>query len=412
MLETNGKFLSKIKNIYLAKPEKVIGRSAALIEEHRKNFYPAYINLFSSPGRIEVTGNHTDHNNGCVLAAAVTVDTLAAVSKNDTGIITVKSKGYPDVVVNAADVTMHPEEKGTSDALVRGVLKGFKDRGYAIGGFDATTESDVFKGAGMSSSASFEVLVSEILNDYYNGGNITPVEKAVVSQYAENVYFGKPSGLMDQSAIALGGVSFIDFKDTKNPVVKKQKWSFQDVSVAVINCGGDHCDLTPNYAAIKSDMESAAKYFGADKLRFVDEKKFYNSLGEMKKTLSGRAILRAMHFFEENKRVFDLVKALKAGDEGKVFDIINASGQSSSEKLKNLYPEGAAEMPIPLALAVVKGTEGVVAARVHGGGFAGTILTFVKNEQIAAFKKKMSALYGAENVYIVGIRPTGTEKIL
>lgn len=404
-------FAERAEKLYNRPPEMAVGRAEKLILEHKywcdKNF-----NLFSSPGRIEVSGNHTDHNNGMVIAAAVTVDTLAVVSKNDDNIIIIKSRGYEDVEVNLADIKKREEEKGTSAALVKGVIKGFLDRGYAVGGFYATTVSDVFKGAGMSSSASFEVLVSEILNDYYNGGVISAVEKAIISQYAENEYFGKPSGLMDQSAIALGGVSFIDFKDPKNPLVKKLDWNFPGVSAVVINCGGDHSDLTKDYADIRSDMESVAGFFNEKILRFVDENEFYNSLNLIKEKIGGRAIMRAMHYFEENRRVKEIAAAAEKGDKQRVFALIRESGLSSALKLKNLYPEGDAMQNIPLALSIAENREGVIACRVHGGGFAGTILTFVEDEYLENFVSYMSGLYGKENVFAVGVRQSGAVKIL
>jgi len=345
------------------------------------------------------------------VAAAVTVDSLAAVTKTNDNIITVKSKGYEDVSVDVTDLEIKPEEKGRSHSLVRGVVKGFRDRGYAVGGFTATTTSDVFKGAGMSSSASFEVLISQILNEFYNHCLIRPVERAIISQYAENVYFGKPSGLMDQSAIALGGISFIDFKDEKFPVVKKLDFKFDGVSAVVINCGGDHSDLTKCYAEIKSDMEAVARFFGEKKLRSVDEKAFYSSFKQLYEATGGRAVLRAKHFFDEDARVLALVKAVKRADEAGFMKIINASGRSSSEYLKNLYPEGDGKMPVPFGLAAVE-KMGVLASRVHGGGFAGTILVFVKTADLKNFVNKANKIFGKENVYAVGIRKEGAAKIL
>ena len=310
----NKKFLAAAEEIYACDVEKSAERVESLVAEHIKSVEGETL-IFSSPGRIEVCGNHTDHNNGKVLAAAVSVDLLAAVTPLKERKIVVKSMGYPVVEVDIDDLEPKKEEEGTSYALVRGVCRALKDRGYALGGFYATTVSDVFKGAGMSSSASFEVFVAEVENALYNGGVISAVEKAIVSQYAENVFFGKPSGLMDQSAIALGGVSYIDFIDPAAPEVEKLNWEFNDTTVFVVNCGGDHCELTPQYAAIRAEMEEVAALFGQEKLRFVDAGEFYTSIPAIKDKVSGRALLRAMHYFEENDRVEALREAIREGDE-------------------------------------------------------------------------------------------------
>ncbi|MBQ4072330.1 MAG: galactokinase [Clostridia bacterium] len=406
----NNKFVKTATALYGGNVEKAAERYEALAKAHKENVDGEII-FYSASGRIEVIGNHTDHNNGKVLCAAVSVDLLACVTPLAEQKIIVKSLGYPVVEVDIRDLDIHEEEKGGSFALVRGVCKAFKDRGYNIGGFYATTVSDVFKGAGMSSSASFEVLVSAILDNLYNGDSISAVEKAIISQYAENVYFGKPSGLMDQSAIALGGVSYIDFKDPANPQVEKLDWDFDDSTVFVVNCGGDHCNLTPQYAAIREEMEAIAKEFGEEKLRFVNEDEFYMSIPELKNKFSGRAILRAMHYFEENERVEVLREAIRNGDEELAYDVISASGISSYQKLQNCYAEGDPSEPIPLALALCGALEGVLAYRVHGGGFAGTILAFVDNEYADDFNEFMAHTFGDANVYRLKIRNEGGTRL-
>lgn len=406
----NKKFIKTASALYGGNVEKAAERYSQLVNAHRENIDGEII-FYSASGRIEVCGNHTDHNNGKVLCAAVSVDLLACVTPLDEQKIVVKSLGYPVVEVDISDLSIHEEEKGGSFALVRGVCKAFKDRGYNIGGFYATTVSDVFKGAGMSSSASFEVLVSAILDNLYNGDSISAVEKAIISQYAENVYFGKPSGLMDQSAIALGGVSFIDFKDPSAPVVEKLDWNFDDTTVFVVNCGGDHCNLTPQYAAIREEMEAIAKEFGEEKLRFVNEDEFYMSIPSLKDKFSGRAILRAMHYYEENERVELLREAIRSGDEELAYDIISASGISSYQKLQNCYAEGDPSEPIPLALALCGALEGVMAYRVHGGGFAGTILAFVENDSADDFHDFMAHTFGDSNVYRLKIRNEGGTRL-
>lgn len=406
---SSAKFREAAEKLYAAPFDAVKARYDALIAEHCKEA-DGEVMMFSSPGRIEVIGNHTDHNNGKVLAAAVSVDLLAAVTPME-GKIIINSLGYPLVAVDLDDDQVNSAEYGRSEALVKGVIRGFRDHGYNVGGFIATTVSDVFKGAGMSSSASFEVMVTEVLNVLYNEGKIGPVERAIISQYAENVYFGKPSGLMDQSAIALGGIDYIDFKDTKNPVVEKLDWNFDDVTVAVINCGGDHCDLTPNYAAIRTEMEEIAKYFGKETLRFVDEADFYAKMPQLKEKFSGRAILRAFHFFEENRRVDGIRESIREGVKDKTMSYITASGQSSYRQLQNCYPEGDPAEPIPLALALIARRRGVLAYRVHGGGFAGTVLTMVDKAEKDSFYQYMATLYGAENVHLLKIRVAGACKV-
>lgn len=412
VLLSNEKFLEAARKMYACSPEQSAARLADLAARHAERFGIEGARVFSSPGRIEVCGNHTDHNNGKVTAAAVSVDTLAVVTPLTERKVKICSLGYPYVEVDVDDLKIDPNEEGTSAALIRGVLKGMQERGYAVGGFAATMTSNVCKGAGMSSSASYEVLIAEIVNVLYNGGKAGAVEKAQIAQFAENVYFGKPSGLMDQSAIALGGISYIDFRDTKNPEVRKLDWNFDDVSVVVINCGGDHCDLTPQYAAIRTEMEMIAAHFGKEKLRFVEKADFYAAIPALIGKYKGRAILRAMHFFEENDRVDALVDAIDRGDEATALSLITASGKSSLEKLQNLYAEGDSSEPIPLALAIASEFDGVKAYRVHGGGFAGTILTFVAREKEKAFCDYMAKLYGAESVFPVRIREAGGTEIL
>ncbi|MFI3228551.1 MAG: galactokinase family protein [Bacillota bacterium] len=403
-------FLKTVQEIYTASPQEVAERYATLINIHTESYKGAY-DMFSSPGRIELCGNHTDHNGGSVVAAAVSVDTIAVVTKIAENKIIIKSVGYPIVEVDITDHKHYSAEEGTSHALVRGVIDAFLARGYNVGGFIATTTSDVFKGAGMSSSASFEVLVTAILNYYYNDDKIDAVERAIISQYAENVYFGKPSGLMDQASISIGGVSYMNFKDNNAPIVKKLDWQFANCTAVVINCGGDHCDLTPEYASIKHEMQAIANHFGAEKLGYIAEEVFYSALAELKEKFSGRAIMRAMHFYSENERVHNFADGVIANDIDKVMGIVTESGDSSYQKLQNCYVSGDDAQPIPLGLALVAEEDGVLARRVHGGGFAGTILTFVDNAYLANFVENMAKYYGKQNVFAVKIRANGSYKI-
>ncbi len=369
--------------------------------------------VFSSPGRIEVCGNHTDHNNGKVLCASISVDTLAIVTPKESSTITVASLGYPPVVIDINDLTINKKEFGRSEALVRGVCAYFKGHGLKIGGFYATTTSDVFKGAGVSSSACFEVLVAEILNVLYNDGKVDALTKAYAAHQAEFVYFGKPCGLLDQSAIAIGGVSRIDFKNNKYPVVEGMDWKFDDdVDIVLINCGGDHCGLTDQYAAIRTEMEDIAKVYGKKSLRFCDSDTFYKDIPMLQKKVSGRAILRGIHFFEENERVDIAASAVKADNILRFLEMINESGNSSYKLLQNCYPEGDKTMRIPLALALsfgICGNDGGI--RVHGGGFAGTMIAYVPQKYTNKLVKCLSEVFGSNNVFEITIRNSGTKML-
>ncbi len=367
--------------------------------------------FYSSPGRIELCGNHTDHNNGKVLCASINVDTIACVTRRDDGYIIIESLGYPPVKVDISDLEKKADEEGDSAALVRGVCKYYVDNGYAIGGFAASTVSGVFKGAGVSSSASFELLVAEILNVEFNGGAIDKMTKAKASFYAENVYFGKPSGLLDQSAIALGGVSYIDFKSTTEPAVESIEWKFSGVDIVITNTGGDHCDLTHCYADIRKEMEQVADCLGGKTLRDIDESSFYSALPILQDKVSGRALLRAIHYFDENKRVDEGANAIKDGDLDEFAQVIASSGVSSYTMLQNCYAEEDKVQRIPLGIGLSKKCKGVKAVRVHGGGFAGTILALVDSAHTNDYVNKMSIIFGKQNVFAVNIRGDGACKV-
>lgn len=387
-------------------------RFSAIYNAHTAKYKNVDISFFSSPGRIEVVGNHTDHNNGKVLCASICVDTLAAVSRNTEGKITVNSVGYSPFTMKLSELDAVERERGTSRALVKGVVAYFKEHGWRIGGFDLTATSDVYKGAGVSSSASFELLIATILNTLYNGNALSAIQLAQASQYSENAYFGKPCGLMDQSAIALGGISYIDFEDTASPVVKSIPWHLGDrTSIVLVNTGGDHSDLTADYAAIRTEMESIAAYFGQRTLRFVNEGDFYKALGTLQKEHSGRAILRAIHFFKENGVVEATAAAVMNNDLNAFLKGVKDSGDSSYKFLQNCYSTGDLSQRIPLALAIAGSFDGIQAVRVHGGGFAGTVLCFVRPERASAFIEEMSAVFGSDNVFKTGIRNTGATQL-
>lgn len=364
-----------------------------------KNGYMA-----SSSGRVEIIGNHTDHNGGPALACAISLDTLAVFLPEDNGIITVKSEGYPDVVVDVNDDKQY--EIGTSDALVKGICKAYIERGYKVGGFTACTTSNVSGGAGVSSSASFELLICEILNFLYNDDKITAKEKALISKYAENVYFGKPCGLLDQSAIAFGGVTLLDFKNKGDVEAERINDTLSEYTLVLIETGGDHKNLTGEYAAITEEMAEIAAFFGKERLIEVPEDDFYAKLPEFKNKTDGRAIMRAIHFYDEVNRVNAAAEALKVGDYAKFLECVQKSGFSSQVLLQNCYVPGDKNQPIPTALAISgKYLNGGV-NRVHGGGFAGTILNILRNKDADNFIAKVSAVY--DKVVPLKVRSVGT----
>ena len=384
-------------------------RYTQLVKAHEDFFHAADAPLYmiSAPGRTEIIGNHTDHNNGRVLAAAVNLDCLACVSPRDDMNVRIFSAGYPAIELSLADLSIHPEEEGTSAALVRGVAKGMADRGFQLGGFDAAVTSDVIGGSGLSSSAAYEVMICAVIDALYNSFTVDSTTRAQISQYAENAYFGKPSGLMDQMACSTGGLVTIDFK--AEPQVTPLSYSFQDAgySLIVVNTGGSHDNLTAEYASVRSEMQAVAEMMGAKVLRQVRPEQLWARIPELREKLGERAVLRAFHFIDENKRVKDMVQAIKNNDLHCMFEQINASGQSSWMLLQNIYPAGK-DQPLSLALAmagvILRGTG---AWRVHGGGFAGTTLNFVPNGQVDEFVRRMEAVFGAHSCYVLDVRPEG-----
>lgn len=378
---------------------------------HEKETGKAPEAFYTSPGRIEIVGNHTDHNAGKVLCASISLDTLGAVSKRDDGIIVVKSKGYPPLKVSVDDVEFRMSEFGSSSALIRGIVDYYRRAGKEVGGFNAYTVSNVPKGSGVSSSSAFELLIAEILNVIYNDGKIDAVFKAKASQYAESVFFGKPCGLMDQSAIALGGVNMIDFRSFENPIIEGAEWKL-DLDIYVIATGGDHCDLTDDYAAIPAEMKSVAEALGGKLLRDVQPEKFYAEKESLKGKVSERAILRAEHYYEENRRVEQAFEAVKNRDEKAFLDAVNESGLSSKYKLQNLHSPKSEGREIENALDKAGEIDGVVAKRVHGGGFAGTILLFVKKDSSKCVNEQLNAVFGKKNVFKLNVRPVGATKFL
>ena len=399
-----------LAGLYGAAAEDGARRLGAVARTFEATFGRAPADLFSSPGRIEIVGNHTDHNAGKVLAAAVNVDTVAAVSPREDGVIEVKSEDYPPMLVELSDVSFKASELGTSAALIKGVADFYMRAGVRVGGFSACMTSTVPRGSGMSSSSSFELMIAEILNVYYNSGSLDPVFKARASQYAENVYFGKPSGLMDQTAISVGGVNMIDFRDFERPEFENAKWSFDDLDIFVAVTGGDHSDLTDDYAAIPAEMKAVAEAMGGKLLRDIDPAAFYAAEDGLRSSLSPRALLRAEHFFEENVRVEQAAAAIASGDERAFLDAVNASGVSSAVKLQNLR-SSRGDRALEDALDFAGTLDGVAAKRVHGGGFAGTILLFVRKASSCAVKDALIRRFGADNVFELSVRSSGATRV-
>lgn len=373
------------------------------------------VSLFSAPGRSEVCGNHTDHNHGRVLAAGISLDAIAVASPNDTGVVSIKSKGYPMDVISCDELEVDEKNFGRSSELIRGILSRFKQLGYNIGGFDATTASKVLSGSGLSSSAAFEVLVCTILNHLYNDGKIDPVVIAQISQYAENVYFGKPCGLLDQMACSVGGFVTIDFNDPSKPIIKKVDFDFASCghSLCIVDTKGDHSDLTDEYAAVRAEMEAVAAFFGKKVLRELDKQTVIENAADIRAAVSDRAVLRAIHFFNDDERVVKEVEALENGDFEQFKKLTIESGRSSYMYNQNVYACSAPlSQPLSLALAVSEELlKGKGAWRVHGGGFAGTIQAFVPNEMLDEYKNTMNSIFGDDACYVLSIRPMGGAKL-
>ena len=366
---------------------------------------------FSAPGRTEIGGNHTDHQRGCVLAAAVNLDTVAAVRPNDTGIIQILSEGYPLCRVDVAELTPKTEEINTTPALVRGVAARFSQLGCQVGGFDAYCKSTVLPGSGLSSSAAFEVLMGTIINHLFFAGKVSQAEVAQIGQYAENVFFGKPCGLMDQTASAVGNLVTIDFYDKENPVIRKVDFDFSACghALCIIDTRASHADLTDEYAAIPNEIRSVSAYFGKEVLSQIHEEEFYAHIPALRKACGDRAVLRAVHFYQDNARVGKQVAALESGDFAGFLELVKESGRSSYMYLQNVIPAGYQQhQDVAVALALCERfLQGKGAYRVHGGGFAGTVQAFVPNEILPQFKNGIDAVLGEGACHVLSIRPQG-----
>ena len=412
-----GDYKDLLTDIYVdeSRIEYQTERYIKAIEKFEKLYGEGDAAIYSAPGRSEVGGNHTDHQHGEILAASINLDAIAVTRKTDDNMIHLISGTYKEIVIDVNDISYKESEKETTKALIKGVLKGAKDHGFDIGGFTAYVTSDVLIGAGLSSSAAFETVVGTIISQLYNDGKMDAVTIAIIGQYAENVYFGKPSGLMDQMASSVGGFITIDFADEKHPVIDSVKFDFTKSghALCIVDTKGNHADLTPEYAAIPAEMKSVAAFFGKKVLREITKEQLLENICAVREKCSDRAVLRALHFFDDNERVGKEASALSEGDFNAFLSLINESGDSSFKYLQNIYASSAPnEQGLSLALYLANqalGGEG--ACRVHGGGFAGTIQAFVPEKKLEAFKAEMERVFGEGSCYVLSIRPVGGVQI-
>lgn len=375
------------------------------------------VSIFSAPGRSEISGNHTDHQHGHVLAASINRDAIAVASVRDDRIVRVVSGSSPIITIDLSKLDKDESEFGTTVALIRGVIRGIIDRGYVIGGFDCYITSEVLIGAGLSSSAAFETVIGTVVNGFYNDMKISAIEIAQIGQFAENVFFGKPCGLMDQMACSVGSLVHIDFADPENPIVEAVDFDLDKygMSLVITDTKGSHSDLTADYAAVPAEMGSVAAFFGKKFLNDVPEEDVISRIGDVRKKCGDRAVLRALHFYNENRRVKAIVDAIKADDIEGFLNGIRSSGDSSFKYLQNVYTNNDINhqnVSVALLMSDVKlnGNKGV--ARVHGGGFAGTIQAFVKNEAVEDYKNSMEQIFGEGTSSVLKIRKYGGIKVL
>ncbi len=412
-----GNLASAISNLYGQAAEGQTQRFQALLRGMEETFGPrGPVAVFSAPGRTEIGGNHTDHQHGKVLAGSVNLDVIAAVAPSGDHTIRIRSEGFPMDMVDLGDLAVREEERNTSAALIRGIAAWFVQHGCPVQGFCAYTTSNVLKGSGLSSSAAFEVLVGNIINNLFNGDKCGPIQLAQIGQYAENVYFGKPSGLLDQMASSVGGMVTIDFADSGSPAVERVEFDFTATghALCIIDSGADHADLTREYAAVTGELGAVCAYFGKTVLRQVPESDFYGALPDLRRKAGDRALLRAIHIYEENRRVERQVAALKQGDFAAFLEQVRLSGLSSWRMLQNVVPAGyTRHQEVALALALCeKLLDGRGACRVHGGGFAGTIQAFVPLDMLERFRVEMDRLLGDGACHVLTIRPVGGVRLV
>lgn len=413
---TSGAFRDTLSWLYCCNPEDTSAFSGRYLDvlAGLENTYGAHAGaaLFSAPGRTEIGGNHTDHQHGCVLAGSVNIDMIAAVAANEGNLLRLKSEGYPPYVIDLTELNQNPDEENTSYAILRGTCKAFADRGAKLTGLDVYVASNVPKGSGVSSSAAFEVLIGTIFNELFMEENkVSPIEIAQIGQWVENVYFGKPSGLMDQMASSVGGVVSIDFADPAKPAVTAIDMNLAEagLSLCILDSGADHADLTDEYAAVPTDCCKVAQLCGGDVLRNVPHGTFLKNIPNLRGKCSDRAILRAIHFYHDNARAQMEADALKRKDYAAFLKLIDESGHSSWEYLQNITPAGAIDQQaVGLTIALAKELlHGEGAVRVHGGGFAGTVQAFVPVEKVEQFQSDFEAVMGENSCHVMAIRPVG-----
>lgn len=413
-----GKYDSLILDVYVddTKIKYQKQRYVEAINQYISHFGNDEVEIYSAPGRSEVGGNHTDHQHGEVLAASINLDAIAIVKPLDEAVVKIISKGYDMITVDLNHIQLEESEKETTLSLIKGVLYKMSDMGYKIGGFQAYITSDVLIGAGLSSSAAYETLIGTIISGLYNDMKVSAIEIAIIGQYAENVYFGKPCGLMDQMACSVGNLVHINFADTKNPVVEKVAFDMNKYgySLCITDTKGSHADLTADYAAVPEEMKKVASFFGKEVLLGLTVDDILGKISEVREQVGDRGILRAIHFIRENERVQKEVSALSKEDVNEFLKNVSDSGNSSYKYLQNVYSNSDVQhQNVSLALAISEdflGGNGV--CRVHGGGFAGTIQAFVKNEVVTEYQKRMNTVFGSDACSVLKIRKYGGMKVM
>ena len=421
---TEGAHAARLAALYCCTPNETPAQAAryAAVLDGLETTFGAHTEagLYSAPGRTEIGGNHTDHNNGVVLAGSVNLDMVAVVSPNEENVIRVKSLGFDKIDdVDVTNLVPQPCEAEHSASLIRGVAKGIVDAGGKVGGFDCYTTSDVLGGSGLSSSAAFEVCMGAIFRGEYNDNDMKrfdQVKNAMISQYAENVFFGKPCGLMDQTACAVGKVITIDFKEVGHPVVREVPFDLaaKGFALCISDTKGSHADLTDDYAAVRREMESVAEFFGKKVLRDVDEETFLKAIPEVRKVTGDRAVVRAIHFYNDSRRAGEIYEAIKADDFDRFLQLIIEGGHSSFEFNQNAYSiKNPQEQGVPLALAISqKVLNGRGAWRLQGGGFAGTIQAYVPETLLQCYHTAMERVFGPGSCYVLRLREQGARQVL
>lgn len=409
----NGELDNRLLDIYVDSKlmEYQKSRYIAAIKKFEALYQAGEVVLFSAPGRSEVGGNHTDHQHGKVLASSINLDSIGVVRATDDNIIRLVSDNYDEIVISLDDILLKEEEKETTTALIKGMVSGFLNRKFEVGGFSAYVTSDVLIGAGLSSSAAFETLIGTILSGLYNNMNVSAVDIAIIGQYAENIYFGKPCGLMDQMACSVGNLVYIDFENPNKPIVEKIEFDMEKhgYSLCITDTKGSHADLTDEYAAVTKEMKLVAKHFGQEVLRGITAQDILKDIKVLRSALGDRSVLRALHFVKENERVSHEVDALKKGDFEQFIDCVKKSGDSSYKYLQNVYSNSDVQSQnVSIALAISDVVlQGNGVSRVHGGGFAGTIQAFVKNDTVEEYKKSMDLVFGEGSCSDLRIRKYG-----